>query len=469
MFRAGVLRRHMENHVRVGAVLRSFLPAAFFAAGAIFISPCCMGQEREPEPPVQDAGIPQDQEQEAEADASTRGIYQQDQQTESMSQRSFSGGVFADWRNPFGFSMGAYEIYVRDSYPTLSQRGSTMITSLYPQLFANFGRRRSKLHLNYGFGYGFENRDVSNDTQEHSANASYTYRVARKTSLEIRDFFFSSPNYYGSILRPIIGEGGGQLTPPFWGEAYRPGQRMLRNDLTASIDQQLSRKVSLGLFGTYHTYRYEQSSYYDGDGFSAGVRLSYQPKKWLSISSSYSRYLNRVDERFKDATINRVEIGEFDFRLSRAWRLRFSGGVEITDYYGSTRTYGSWGGSLVRSSRYNTFSASYRHGLTSAIGLSRIYQSDILSLDFSQRISRRVALLVGSSYWRNRDLVAGRYDYWLARSGLQFLLLRQLAAVVQYSYQYQTSRYETPADVVQVNRHLVYFGLQYFWPGARRL
>jgi hypothetical protein len=161
-------------------------------------------------------------------------------------------------------------------------------------------------------------------------------------------------------------------------------------------------------------------------------------------------------------------VGEFDFRLSPVWSASFSGGVDIADYYGQTRTWSNASASLTRSSRNNTFALAYHRGFSMAIGMSRLYKSDSVTANFGQRVHRRISFLAAASYWHNGDLYTGGYDALVARSGLEFLLAQNLAAIAQYVYQYQISRYQDPGYLLDVNQNLVYVGVQYIWPGPRR-
>jgi len=398
--------------------------------------------------------------------STTRSYEKQTDEGSSSAGWSFGDAVSQDFRNHVGFSIGAYEIYARNQYPDLGYSSSVMLTAFYPRVFANFGRRRSRLNLGYGYGYGFDNKDASRHTQEQTATVDYSYAATRSWTFRLSDYLFSSPNYYGSILQPIFSPG--YVPPIYTSGTVRLGQRQLRNDLSGSIGRQLTRKTNFSVFANYYLYRYETDSLYNGEGASVGASFGYQPKKWLTISTSYSRVLVNTDPRYSDATINRVQVGQFDFRLSSRWRAACGGGVDIASYYGQTYTYANANASLSRSSRNNTLSFNYNRGFSTSIGTSRLYKSDSVTANFGQRIQRRISFMASASYWHNADLYAGGYNALIARAGLEFLLAHSLVASAQYAYQHQLSRYQDTSYVPDVSQNLVYFGLQYFWPGARQ-
>jgi hypothetical protein len=440
--------------------------------GMVMLVPVGVGQEQQPQTPEQQAPEQQTPAKEEQGETGdqgrTRTYTSGTEETRSEAGLSFGGSVFNNRRNQFGLSLSAYESYAHDSYPGQNYQNSLMITSFYPRIFSNFGRRRSRLHLGAGFGYGFDNRDVSRDQQEYSADASYTFQATRKTSLQISDSFFLSPNYYGSILQPIIGQGP-VYPPSYLSPTYRVGQRQLWNTLYGSINRQLGKKASIGLYSSYGIYQYGSSSIYNGDAVSVGISFGYSPTKWLNISSGYSWYLNQVNAQFGDSTVASINPGELQFRLSRSWRFSASGGVQIGESHAQFYTGATASARLSRSSRNNTLSISYYRGFSTAFGLSGLYESNSAQVDFGQRVARRISFLTGASYWTNSGVnVSGGYDFWRVRAGLEFLLRPDLVANVQYAYQYQTSSLAADSGIVGLNRNLVYFGIQYMWPGARR-
>ena len=185
----------------------------------------------------------------------------------------------------------------------------------------------------------------------------------------------------------------------------------------------------------------------------------------MRVSVSYSVALTKASAGNPGYSIQNVEVGEFEFDLGKAWKASFAGGMSVTEYAYSNRMMASARASLTRTSRYNTLSFGYRRGFTYSIGLSQVYQSDIFTVGMGQWLASRLSMQLGASYWHNRGLVAGGYDALLARAGLQFLLLPDLVASANYGYQYQRNWSSGPADVLPMNRQLVYLGLQYIWPG----
>ncbi len=422
------------------------------------------------EPPEQPS--PQEPGQEQPGQEAEQGVQAPVQKPgQPVSQANFSLGdsIFQDVRNSFGFSLGAYEIYVRNAYPGYAPSYSTWATSFFPSVFTNVGKNRSRLHLSYGFGYGFDNKDTSVEQTQHAATAGYTFQLNRKTVVEVSDYFFYSPDYYTSLLRPILGPIYPIGPAPPTSEAFRTPQKILRNGLRAGIDRQLGSKLSLGLFASYLIYRYETDRAYDGSGAWAGVRFGYRATKWLRVSVSYSAAVTKASAGNPGYSIQNVEIGEFEFDIGKAWKASLAGGMSITEYSYRTRMIASARADLTRTSRYNTLSFGYRRGFTYSVGMSQVYQSDIFTVGFGQWLARRLSMQLGASYWHNRSLAAGGYDALLGRAGLQFMLRPDLVASANYGYQYQRNWSSGPAEVIPMNRQLVYLGLQYVFPGISRI
>lgn len=387
-------------------------------------------------------------------------------ETDYRGGNSFADDLFGDRRRSFGFSLGAYQMYDSNLFFRRSGREDGFVTTIFPRVFFNAGRHRTRFHADYGTGYWLYNGRGGLNAAGHFGNFQFTRQLSRRISFHIADQLSSSPNEYGSFLSPIVSS-----TPQVTGfsnEVLVDRQRITRNIITGGLDFQVGRKGSLGIFGGYYLHRYRLRELHNADALQVGATYDHRITNWLYLSNSYHAYLNRVDEFFRDARIHRLQVGGLSFRLGKHWRLNASGGVEWANHLEENRLGESITAGIARNSRDNLILVGYQRGFTSAIGLSRVYRSDIVTAGFGQRISRWMGFRASSSYWRGSGQGTGNeIEYFLAQTGLDFLLRSDLVASIGGSYHNQASG-AFASEPLNRERYLVVFGLQYLWPAVAR-
>jgi hypothetical protein len=386
--------------------------------------------------------------------------------TETLGTQTFADDVFQSLRNHFGFTMGAYEAYTTDiSTGGRQQRQGSGITAFIPRAFVNFGKRKSKLHIDVGSGYRIYNRYRQLDGWDYYGAAQYSYRVSKRASFQLSDQLTSSYNDSGSFIS--------LYSPPhydydFSNEMLVNRQRITRNSLTAAFDYEPNRRTQLSLFGGYNLYRYPQNDVVNVDGFELGGSLNFKITNWLYLTNEYSAYLNRVDKRFRDSRIHRLQLGGLDFHVGHSWRIWIGGGANIANEDEGFHNGESISSGISYTSRRSAFSVTYQRGFTYAIGISTLLHSDMASARYGYRIKRWMSANLQSSYYRGSELSgSGVIDTLTGGGGLEFAIRQDLIASVNSYYQNQRT-HDFSIQGLGLHRFGGYVGLQYVWPSRRR-
>jgi hypothetical protein len=415
----------------------------------------------------QEVGIQVDGQSQPATDESVPSTKTANEDIPSRGSQSFADDVFRSSKNHWGFSLNAYEAYSTDTVPQAQGFGDATITSLASNIFFNLGKRKSKFHLGFGSGYRLYQHHKDLNGWDYSGNAQYSLQFSKKTSFQISNMFSSSANDLASSLSiyPSIRNDYPSASSEV---LFNDRQRIVRDSMSAGFSFQLSRRARLGLSTGYDLYGYSQTSLTDTNAVRATVDFGYKLAKWLSFSSSYSDYLNKVDDFHQGAQIHRLQIGGFDFNLTRFWRIWTSGGIDFSDYQGNKNLQENVNAGIGYSSRNISLRTTYQRGLTSASGLSRLMQSDSINASFGYRISRRVSTSLQSYYSRSRDsLSTGTLKTIAGNAGLEFALRNDLSLSLNSSYQNQ-QQHNFSYGYLQVNRFSAYISLQYVWPSRRR-
>jgi hypothetical protein len=381
--------------------------------------------------------------------------------------QSFSDAIASNVRNRIGFSLSAIEGRFNHVLSLSSESPSAMLTAFSSSVFANFGRGKSRLRFDYGAGYQTYSRQQGISGVDHNGNIIYTYQANRKFKFQLSDRVSSSPNDFFSRRIPSLNMTLDWTPSPSYDVLFHP-QRITRNQASGQIDFDLSRSVHFYVSGSYNSYLYGKQEFGDIDTVQAGAGLDQQITKWLSLSSSYSTYLNSVDERLRDYQIHRLEIGRFRFMLSHSVEVFASGGVAVADTRGGHRTDGMFRGGITRTSEKNVISANYQRTMVSALGYSRVLPSDVVTLGFGQRITPRTNFRLSGSYTRSTDFdYSGLFKGYGAGAQYEYALAANLFASVNYTYQYQKNSIKVLADIPHFDRSIVFVSLQFTCPSIR--
>jgi hypothetical protein len=428
----------------------------------------CLAQEpASPSAQDQEQGNPNepvDQQQAVEEDPIPVPVMQNDP-TRSLGAQTFVDDIFQNLRNRWGLSLGAHEGYTTDA--ALSSQGNqdSSFTSATSRVFFNFGKRKSKFHVDTGAGYRFYNgKDRKLNNWGYYGDALYSKEFSERTSFLLSNQFTSSYNDSWSFLSfysPVSQDAN------LSNEIVLNRQRITRNVLTTRFSFQATRKIGMGLFADYNLYRYTQSTQTSSDAFEVGAEFNFELTKWLYFSSSYSTYLNNVDANFQDARIQRLQVIGLGFRPTRHWRVWANGGIDYTDYHGASRFMEDIYGGASYNARNFTFNTTYQHSFTSAIGISSLLTSDIVHLLLGYRVTNWARIHAESYYYRSTEQSgSGLLKSYSGGGGLEFMLSRNFFLTARGFLQNQSER-EFSVEGLAIRRVTLNVGLQYVLPSRK--
>ncbi|MDR1726336.1 MAG: hypothetical protein LBT74_00140 [Acidobacteriota bacterium] len=400
---------------------------------------------------------------------------------DSPASYSFAESVRGDVRNRFGFTLGANEGYITNVYPESPDRESTSstLTSLSGSVFANFGERKSVLHLDYGINYSFYNdqdfsvQDFGNGA-DHNATVYYTYTPNEKSRFLVMDRFSSSTNdMFGGL--DFFSLSTVDWMPQSYSVHFLP-QRVHRNDISGSYERSIARRTRINVFGSYNSYWYDHQDFggvlYDNiNAAQVGAGVSQGITDWLSLSSSYSVYLNNVPEELQGQQIHRVEVGGLHFKLAPTVEVYASGGLEIAEIDDDYQMHEMVSVGISKRAGTGVLYANYSRSMSTPLGYWRILPSDSVSIGYGQRITDRANFRLMGAYRRSHDYDAdGLLRNYYGSASFEYSLTRNLFASANYAYQYQNNSINIPAFVSSIPRYdrsMIFAGLQYAWPALR--
>jgi hypothetical protein len=381
-------------------------------------------------------------------------------------------------RNPVGFSFGFDEMYSSNTIPGDSGREAAIISAIEPRIFMNAGRRRSRLHAELQGAYRLYKDHSNMNSAEVNGNISYTYQAGRQTNIQIADTVSSRNEdiYSYADYMPFIFTG----YPISSYTLLQNRQRITENDLEGRIEFKPGRKDTVAVFGRYEIYRDGQTvdESVSSDGILAGVNYEHRFASWAYFNAAWSTYLNNVDTKYRDSKIYRLEVGGFHFKLGQAWSLSTWSGVDILDTKGySRRIDAAVRALLIHRSNTNSQYLSFQRGYAAANGTAgQVLQSYIIRGGLGQRLTNWLLFTMSGSYFIGRESLENRaleepnistigklrsYDI---RTSLEFSILKNLQAILEYRYQNQDNTFSNITGVVKFDRYIASVGLQYFWP-----
>jgi hypothetical protein len=389
-------------------------------------------------------------------------IGMQDEKT--LGGQSLIDDVFRSRENRFGFSLGAYQAYTSDIGDGSHPGQSSGIAAFMPRAFFNFGKQKSQFHIDLGTGYRHYYSNSAYNSWDYYAAADYSYAISKRSRFGISDQFTSSYNdawWFINLNSPIY------YDPKYSNEVIFNRQRITRNSLNASYDYRVSRKGELQIFGRYGFYLYPQNTLSNANVVEAGASFDYRFTKWLSLTNSYSVYLYKDNEQFQDSRVHSLRLGGLEFDIGRSWRIWLGGGAGFTNRDDKFYIAPDVNAGIGYTSRNCDFSVTYRRGFTSAIGLSQLTMSDVVSANFGYRLTSRISASLESYYYRSSELDRdGVLETLSGGGGLQFALTKNFVASVNGAYQDQRS-HQFSVQGLDINRFTVSAGLTYMWPSRK--
>jgi len=377
--------------------------------------------------------------------------------------RSFIDSIVWDRKNVFGVSLGANEGFVNNVYPSSGDKQSSVITSFSGSAFTNVAKGKSRLHIDYSTGYQLYHQQGDINGGEHNVNFTYTYQLSPRSKFNVSDHFSSSENDPLRVLNLSLNWTPNWTPIPSYEILLIP-QRETRNMVNAQFSTDLTESTHIGFFAGYDNYWYEKQDVGHISSVQVGANLDQRITNWFFLTSSYSTYLNNVDERYRDHQIHRLEIGRFRFMLAENVEVFASGGIEIANSDNTFRTQEMLRAGLSWTVDKTLLYANYQRTMMSALGQRRILPSDVVSIGLGHRLSDKANLRLSGSYIRSVDFdYAGELNGYSGSVQFEYALTSHLFASAGYSYQYQKNSIWVITDIPQFNRSMVSFGLQYVW------
>jgi hypothetical protein len=392
---------------------------------------------------------------------------------------SFSQDAAWNWRNNFGFSLGAHEGYyfgedsIDNPLSGSNEKDSSYATSLSASVFTNYASGKTAMHLDYGAGYRFyPDQQNSADNINHSVNAAYIYRINNRARFQLRDQFISYSNDPLKDISSMNSSWG--MSGSHYYDAILTRKRYSRNNVSADFYSDVTGKgTNVRLFGSYMNYWYGDQDFGAGtleDYYSAriGAGLNQRITSWLSLGSTYSIQLNND---LKDSQIHRVEVGRIQFDLTPDIEVYVSGGVEISEKSTSEEGYRVRPTARVGISYttpINRLYADYSRSMMSVSGFNRLLPSDTVTVGLGQPLGNRVNLRVMGYYLRSSDYNdSGHMSAFQAQASMEFIRASGLVASANYTYRYMENFISSLSGIPYYERSTVSGGLQYTWPSRR--
>lgn len=443
-----------KRRLAVSSFLNHLLLVVVFMVGFTML---CSAQD----PPPTAAG---QEDQRVAKDAKPREVSQ-------GSTPSFAEGIITNVRNKVGLNFSFSEGYSNNPYnyneSSLLLARPAIYSIVSGRIFFNFQKKDTQFHFDYGGGYlYYDGRGHGLLNGQNSGRFNYSFRISRRSTLNLADSIqFTTTDRLISLSPDAFQT---QIQAPFAQEVALQRQRFIQNSVDASYNYQLSRKSNLGFYADYSICRFGIDTLYNSDAVSVGVNYSYRLKKWLSLGSNYSAYLQKPDSRFNKTNINRARVGPFMFQLRRTVHLFASGGIDFARQYGLIYHVASFQGGISKTSPTTRLWVEYHRGLTAVIGSGWLMQSDGARAMVVQRLTRRINVQLTTAYFIGSPFPSGlsntppgSYRNLMALAGLEFSLRRNLVASLNYYYLDQFAR-NRELNWPSVTRYNVSFSIVYF-------
>src|SRR5262249_3676517 len=380
--------------------------------------------------------------------------------------RSFADGFLRNTRQHMGFSLSVFELYTPDVRLSSGETKDVSFTSILPQLYLNFEKKKLDFRLTYGAAYRRFNNGGSdlNNRVSHNGAAEFSYSLfaRQKTNLQLSSALTSA--YYDaassfldwSSYAPYQYDGAAQI--------YLDNRRQTRYRAALNLDYRFAKKASLNSTLGYDVALYSGSDIPTAGVLYASVAGSFQLKRWLCFNTRYSQSVN---QGFSGDNIQSLQFGGFSFKLGRRWVITSLGGIDTTKAGGARWTTGSGDVSVSKTSRRTSIAFSYHRGYSKVFPDSRVRLGDTATIDAVQSLSRRVSVYVNASYARGSTLLTSSLaDTLYGGGGIDIALRNNLVVSMNYVLTSQKLMNVSLPDS-SLHRHTATVGLNYFLPSFR--
>jgi hypothetical protein len=332
-------------------------------------------------------------------------------------------------------------------------------------MYANFGRPKSQFHIDYTLGYQRDNRQAGLSGTTHSGSLSWSRLLGRRGGFSVTDTVVSAANDYGTS----VPQSSYQILDPYLltQEIFVDRQRVIRNVLATSIGHQIGRRTTVAAFAAHEFTRYQRADFRQSHTVQVGVSLSHQLTRYMSIQTSYTTFVSKVNPLYRGASIQGLRALTFELRRKR-FRVSTSGGVQSARQSRSHNIVADAEASLWVGSQSTGFSLTYNHGLTSIIGIGSALETDSLNLSVRHRLSDRFFVGLSSYYMHHgtRSESKSGFQSLVAGASIQTALTTGLVLSFSHNYISQNARH-LAFDVPSRHRYASTATIHYLLPALR--
>jgi hypothetical protein len=395
---------------------------------------------------------------------------QADSQGAPRGKRTFMDDITSNKRNKIGFSVGVFGVYQSNVNRTSTPEAASSATTTL-RLFANLGRRKSSLHLDYAAGYLFYSHNKGLNSLEQRGNGAYSRQLTRKMTFLVQDTFASSPNgYYGSFFSPTIPTTS--IPSGISTEFQVRRQGIIRNDVVGRLEY-VTSKDNFSVYGAHSLYRFEVDKSQNINLPQVGASYSRQIKRWLSLGTNYSTYVSNVIPENRNAWVQSVQAGDLGFNMGKIWQANFSGGVDYAITHGYNVLTGSAYATLTMSTDATWLLFEYHRGLESTTSISGLFLTDNGRVSLGNRLTNRLNLQLRALYSRSDrhysagQMTGGGYAIYSGGAGLEYSFFKGLIASANFIYRNQRS-HDISGLPTSLNGYVASGGVQFVFPSRAR-
>jgi len=303
--------------------------------------------------------------------------------------------------------------YTDNLYPGAGGSLKEAILSLQPSIAFDTTSARAHAVLRYDPTFILYEPDEAYSEADHSLDASLTYRITPRFSLDLSDRLLRSSNGFGQIGGGGISGGSDTSTP---GVFVLYGQRVT-NYAEGGLSYQFSPHGMIGGSGNDSFLNYTQSSQvpglynsdsHGGEGYySARVSAS----QYVGAIYQYQQTLAYVGDQQYETQTHAI-FGFYTLYLSQSFSLSVSGGPQrfLSERTG-VPSLGSWTPAVTASvgwqSAYASLAANFTRDVTGGGGLLGTYYTRSTGLSGLWQFSRLWSAGADVSYSINKNAVEG--------------------------------------------------------------
>ena len=284
---------------------------------------------------------------------------------------------------------------------------SDLSFSIWPTITLDRTTPRLQTMFTYSPGYTFYRRLDSRDELDQSFTGSMEYRLSPHVTLNLRDSFRESSNYFNQpdaqSLTPVPGstQGQGALV-------IAPVADQIHNNGNAELTYQFSANSMVGVSGSFGNLHYPTSSQVPGlyDSNSAGGSFFYNHRvsrrHYLGATYQYDRIV-AYPVGAENKTQTHAILGFYTLLITPTLSVSVSGGPQRSQLEESPLpTAHSWSptesASIGWQGQRTSLAASYSHLVSGGGGLVGAFHSSVANASLRRQLAKTWTAAVSGGY-----------------------------------------------------------------------